>query len=147
MPAVHLNIPAGGPLILTVIGVSVPRLHALQTAGITAPTAGVGTFLIDTGASCTCVDTQLISNLGLQPTGRVAISTPSTGGGSHFCDQFDISLFIQGVNGSPGHLVSALPVVATHLKAQGIDGLIGRDVLKNCTFIYNGTAAFATLAY
>lgn len=148
MPAIHANIAAGGgPLVIAHIGVSIPRMQALIAAGHTAPNPITGTFLIDTGASGTCVDDTFISQLGLQPTGRVAIMTPSTGGGVHHCDQFDISLFIPGNSAGQGHLIGALPIIATHLKNQGIDGLIGRDVIDECTFVYNGTAKMFTLAY
>jgi hypothetical protein len=89
----------------------------------------------------------LINSLGLQPTGRVPISTPSTAGGHHLCDQFDISIFIPSSVATNGHLIPAIPVIATHLSSQGIDGLIGRDVLKDCALIYNGSAGTFTIAY
>lgn len=146
MPAIHVNIAAGGPLLVAHINISVPRMHALTAAGQTLPPGTTGTFLLDTGASCTCVDPSLLAPLGLQPTGRVLISTPSTAGQPHNCNQYDVSIFIPGAP-SGGHIVPALAVVETHLSSQGIDGLIGRDVLDNCTFIYNGTAKYFTLAY
>ena len=34
---------------------------------------------------------------------------------------------------------AALPVTATDFAAQGIDALIGRDVLRDCILIYNGS--------
>jgi len=145
MPAIHVNIAPGGPLLVAHINVSIPRMQALNAAGSHLPPAATGTFLLDTGASCTCVDPALLNSLGLQPTGRVLISTPSTAGQPHHCNQYDISIFIPGSSG--GHLVPALPAVETHLRSQGIDGLIGRDVLDNCTFIYNGTLKIFTLAY
>jgi Aspartyl protease len=148
MPAIHVNIAPGGPLLVASIHISVPRMQALNAAGQPAPTgATTGTFLLDTGASCTCVDPGLLTPLGLTPTGRVMISTPSTAGQPHHCNQYDISIFIPGAVGGGGHLVPALAVVETHLRSQGIDGLIGRDVLDNCTFIYNGSAKMFTLAY
>lgn len=147
MPCINVNIAAGGPLLIAHIAVSLPRLQALTAAGQPAPTPATGTFLVDTGASCTCVDDALIAALGLQPTGRVQISTPSTAGKPHFCDQFDISIFLPSSVVNVGHLIPAIPVVSTHLRSQGIDGLIGRDVLKDCTLIYNGTADLFTIAY
>jgi hypothetical protein len=96
MPAIHANIAAGGPLLIAHIGVSVPRMQAILDAGGVVPTAIVGTFLIDTGASGTCVDETFIAQLGLQPTGTVPIRTPSTGVGLHHCNQFDVSMFIPG---------------------------------------------------
>jgi hypothetical protein len=35
----------------------------------------------------------------------------------------------------------------TQLRSQGIDGLIGRDMLQQCVFITNGPASLLTLAY
>jgi hypothetical protein len=122
-------------------------MQALNAQGMQLPAPATGTFLLDTGASCTAVDSALLGALGLQPTGRVSISTPSTAGQPHHCNQYDISIFIPGAPGGGGHLVPALAVVETHLRSQGIDGLIGRDVLDGCTFIYNGTARMFTLAY
>lgn len=147
MPTINVNIAAGGPLLIAVVGLSMPRLQALTSAGIVAPAPKSGTFLIDTGASCTAVDRGLLEGLGLQPTGIVAISTPSTQNDVHRCEQYDISLFIPASQGAAGHLIPAIPIVATHLRAQGIDGLIGRDVLKDCTLIYNGSGGFFCLAY
>lgn len=147
MPCINVNIAAGGPLLIVHIAVSLPRLQALTNAGAAVPPAATGTFLIDTGASCSCADIALIGGLGLQPTGRVAISTPSTAGLPHHCDQFDVSIFIPSSVATIGHLIPAIPIVATHLRSQGIDGLIGRDVLADCTLIYNGTAGLFTIAY
>ena|ERR1700683_5381948 len=147
MPCINVNIAAGGPLLIVHIGVSIPRFQALTTAGMSVPPASSGTFLVDTGASCSCVDPTLIAGFGLQPIGRTQIATPSTMGQPHFCDQFDISIFIPSSVATVGHLIPAIPVLSTHLRAQGIDGLIGRDVLKACTLIYNGTADLFTIAY
>jgi hypothetical protein len=147
MPNVNFPIQSRGPLLTVSIGVSLPRASALTAASRPLPPSSQGMFLVDTSASDTCVDPELIRNLGLQPTGRAAISTPSTAGSPHYCDQYDVSLFIPGSTGSGGHLVEAIPVVTTHLRSLGFDGLLGRDVLNNCILIYNGSASFFTLAY
>src|SRR4051812_33831012 len=104
MPSVSLNVQPGGPLIAVMVGVSTARFQALTGAGQTPPPAATGMFLIDTGASCTCVDPDLLSNLGLQPTGTAGIRTPSTQGGApHYCDQYDVSLFIPDSSVGGGH--------------------------------------------
>jgi predicted aspartyl protease len=149
MPSINASIQPGGPLVGVFVGVSAPRATALINAAQSVPPPVFGAFLIDTGASMTVIDPELVEGLGLSPTGRTAISTPSTAAGSyHFCDQYDVSLLISGSDGSSrGYVVEALPVITTHLRSQRIDGLIGRDLLNRCTFIYNGSASMFTLAY
>jgi hypothetical protein len=41
----------------------------------------------------------------------------------------------------------ALPVIASNLTAQGIQALIGRDVLARCLFVYDGAAGLFSLAF
>lgn len=146
MPSINLPVqqPAG-PLIQVIVGVSAPRHRALTAAGKPIPAPVSGTFLIDTGASGTCVDPALVAPLGIPPSGSVAIQTPSTAGGVHQCNQYDVMLFIPDGNG--GHFIEVMPILETSLKNQGIDGLLGRDVLQNCVFIYNGTSGQFTLSF
>lgn len=118
----------------------------MREAGIPIPPVKIGTFLLDTGASCTCVDESLMEGLGITPTGVINIQTPSTNGGNHSCNTYDVMFFIPDSD-NQGYMINALPVVETHLKSQGIDGLIGRDVLEKCVLIYNGTANFLTISY
>ena len=118
----------------------------MRKAGLPVPPYVTGNFLIDTGASCTCVDPDLVAPLSLAIIGTVAIQTPSTAGTSHACNQYDASLFIPNGNNG-GHFVDAIPLIETVLSSQGIDGLIGRDVIDRCTLVYNGTLGIVTLAY
>jgi hypothetical protein len=48
--------------------------------------------LIDTGASCTCLDPLVIAKLGLAPSGTVQVHTPSTAGSAVTCNQFDVAV-------------------------------------------------------
>ncbi len=84
--------------------------------------------------------------LGVTPTGTTNIQTPSTNGGTHACNLYDVMIFVPNQSNG-GHFIEALPIVETSLSSQGIDGLIGRDILNNCTLIYNGTAQMLSLAY
>lgn len=148
MPHFTLQLSSGGPLIIAYFGVSTARRTALEEVGQEVPKLVKATVLIDTGASCTCVDPWILKDsLKLSPTGTTEINTPSTGNDPKTADQYDISLLIPcGENEIPLR-IEALPVVCSELKIQGIDALIGRDVLSNCIFVYNGDVKLLSLAY
>lgn len=147
MPSINVSITPNGPLMQMLIGVSEPRRIALTNAGRPVPAMVQGTFLVDTGASGTCVDPKLVASLLLPASGSVAMQTPSTNGTPITCSQYDVSVFIPGAAGDGGFFIPALPILETSLSSQGIDGLIGRDIINKCTLIYNGSASILTLAY
>ena len=147
MPSINIPIGAPGPIVTVTIGISIPRRTALTSAGLDVPPFAQGQFLIDSGASCSCVDSGLIEKLGLTPTGSVSIHTPSTNGVAHSCNQYDVMLFIAGTDATTGCFIDAVGVVETSLAPQGIDGLIGRDLLDRWTCIYNGAIKLFTICY
>lgn len=130
------------------VGVSLPRQEALKLAGLPIPQWIPGQFLVDTGASGTCIDPALVLPLGIPPSGMVNVQTPSTGATPHACNQYDVSLYIPGADPSQeGLAIGAIAILETSLANQGISGLIGRDVLHGCTLIYNPAINMFTLAY
>lgn len=44
-------------------------------------------------------------------------------------------------------MIGAIPILATHFRSQGIDGLIGRDILNRCMLVYNGITGGVSLAH
>ncbi|HWK88868.1 MAG TPA: aspartyl protease family protein, partial [Longimicrobium sp.] len=84
--------PANGPVVHAFVAVSPPRHDALVAAGQPVPTGVAVRALVDTGASCTCLDPSVISTLRLTPTGSVSVHTPSTGAAPHVTEQFDVSV-------------------------------------------------------
>lgn len=149
MPHFTLQLSPQGPLLLAFIGVSQARHAALTAANQPIPNAVQIQALVDTGASCTCIDPSVLQSLALTPTGIVTMNTPSTGTQPHTTQQYDVSIIIPG--GLPTHIplvVGNVPVVASQLAAaQGFQGLIGRDILAQCLFTYNGEMDQFTLAY
>jgi len=131
------------------IGVSRERRSALTLAKMEIPQIVSIRALIDTGASVTCVDPSVMISLQLTPTGKIPIHTPSTKNDPVEHDQYDVSLFVPAVTDTqPPLVLHILPVVCAELLIpQGFHALIGRDVLRQCLFSYNGSAGHFTLAY
>jgi predicted aspartyl protease len=104
--------------------------------------------LVDTGASCTCVDLTVLQQLAIPTTGTTPLLTPSTGQTPHTVNQYDVSIVI--VFGNPFKVLfgaHTMPVVEADLRPQGILALIGRDVLLTGILQYNGETELFTLAF
>ena len=149
MPYFTQQVTTDGKLIVAAfIGVSQARLHALTAAGQPLPTPVPVQGLIDTGASCTCVDPAVLSQLNIKPTGSSSVSSPTTGDQPIIADQYDVSIFIPGSQGQPPLIQHNVPVLESRLLvAQGFHVLIGRDILGGCLLTYNGKSNFFILAY
>jgi predicted aspartyl protease len=145
MPSLTLRISPGGPLIDCFVSVSHPRQAALKKAGVATPPPVPVRALIDTGASCTCVDPRVIKLLNLSPTGIAQVHTPSTQGSAVAHGMYDAGIIIQASSGNLS--IGTLPVVEARLTMQGFDVLMGRDVLANCVLIYDGFAGTFTLSF
>src|SRR5438270_12312590 len=145
MPHFTLQIVPEGPILAVLICVSAPRATALQNAGLAVPHPINLRCLIDTGASGTCLDAAAIAPLSLSPTGTTLISTPSTGGTPQVCDTYDVGVIIYHPENS--RFFGTVPIVATDFSAQTIDGLLGRDVLGSCLFVYDGAAKICAIAF
>jgi hypothetical protein len=145
LPHFTLQFQAAGPQLEFFVAVSQPRQQALQNAGLPIPQPTLVRGLVDTGASTTAIDPNVIRGLGIQPTGSMQILTPSTGATPHQADTFDVSIIvpIAGITFTLG----ALQVFESALSVQGIQALVGRDVLSNCLLVYDGRANIFSLAF
>lgn len=146
MPHFTLQVSPAGPIIDAFVGISVPRSQALVAAGQTPPAPVPIRGLLDTGASNTCVDPSVLQQLGLSPTGSCLVNTPTTGAAPMSAELYDVAFLIP-VNGGVPLFSQTMPVMASELlAAQGFHALIGRDILSQCVFVYNGSGFF-TLSY
>ncbi|MEA2560620.1 MAG: hypothetical protein QOH06_2124 [Acidobacteriota bacterium] len=128
------------------VAVSEAKLAALKAAEQPIPAPVPVRALVDTGASCTCIDPSVLSALNLTPTGNVSLNTASSGQTPHSADQYDVGFVIP--NGNTPLFLRTIPVVATELlAAQGFHALLGRDILAHCILVYNGDMGFFTLAF
>jgi predicted aspartyl protease len=147
MPILTLPLESGGAIIDAVFAVSGPRQEAMKKAGLEIPSPVLVRALVDTGASCTCLDPQVVKKLGLTPSGIALLHTPSTGSEPHTCNQFDVAVAVV-MDAKQLHLSSLIiPVIESDLSAHGFQALLGRDVLDQGIFIYDGHHRFLTLAF
>lgn len=136
----------GGPTLEFYIGVSVPRANALTAAGKQVVPPILVRGLVDTGASCTSVDPSILTALGIVSTGTVPVHTPSTTSvAPHLANQFDISIIL--AHAKLSWQFHAVPIIESQLQHQGIQALIGRDILQNCLLTYDGQAGLFALAF
>ena len=135
---------AAGPVLQEEVNLPQPLINLLSSQNRSIPAASPGFALIDTGASRTCVDSPVLSNLGINPIGVVAMGTA---GGSTSCLLYPARLSFPVIN----LVIDFGSVAAVNLQGQKVNGtplvaLIGRDVLSRCLLIYSGTDGFFTLA-
>lgn len=102
--------------------------------------------LVDTGASMTTIDPTIVTALSLPATGLISIITPSTGATPHNCPSYDVSAHIP--LGESGKFWSrwTCVVAESSLLHQGFSVLIGRDLLSEAIFIYDGKHGTFSLA-
>ena len=148
MPHFTRQIDAKGPLLNVQLGISASYHSILAASGVPIPQPRVAQGLVDTGASCTCIDPSVIRALQISPKGTTMMLTPSTGSGGMTVSQYDVSLSIYSTSEESPYQIPNLAVVESELFAnQGFHVLIGRDVLARCVFIYNGERGNYTLAF
>jgi predicted aspartyl protease len=147
VPHFTLQFQASGPQLQLFVGTSGPRQQALQQAGQTVPQPQLIIGLVDTGASTTAIDPGVIQALGVQPTGSMAILTPSTGATPAQANTYDVALVIPlGASGMT-FTIPAIQIFEAALSIQGIKALIGRDVLSNSLLVYDGRSNLFSFAF
>lgn len=76
----------------------------------------------DTGATGTCISRELVKKLGLMPTGKVRVSTPS---GIGIMNKYMVNLVL-----NREVRIQNIIVMDSEIGSQGIDVLIGMDIIS-----------------
>jgi hypothetical protein len=148
MPIVTATASPVGPLLDVLVHVTVQLLGQLNASGRAIPSPIQVRGLIDTGASGTCLDSSIIARLGLVPIGSTPVHTPSTAGQAQLRYLYDVGLWLPSRGKSaPYNIRTSLPVIETDLTGQGIELLIGRNVLESCLMVFDGPANTIRLAF
>ena len=99
-------------------------LHLASPAAVTA--------LIDTGAHTSVLNPEIVQHLALRSVGAAPINTPSTLT-PLLCNRFHINIYFPD-----GFVVENLFVIEAPMGGVPYQCLIGRDVLRVATLMYEG---------
>jgi hypothetical protein len=128
---------------LAVVNVTVTIPHALAQAArraggaVLRPYSGRG--LLDTGASLTGIDTQVVQALGLRPFSQWQILTPSSGPTPPARPVYKVDLTIPHPGNPRNNLErTRITAVEATVSPLGLDVLVGTDVLSTLRFVYEG---------
>ena len=134
-----------GPVLHVEISVAAPLADQLTQQGQSIPAAAAGQALIDTGATATAIDESVVTKLGLSPIDTVQLSTAhgEREAGVYACRIRFASQSLPEIDASRA--------TGVNLAGQAVDGtsiiaLIGRDVLRECLFVYNGPMGHFSLS-
>jgi hypothetical protein len=148
MPYLTDAVQGRGPVVGLTVGVSAAHERALRAAHLAVPALVSLSGLIDSGADNTVVDVRQLQGLQLPSPSMAIVGIPA--GGYLFAPQYEVGLTVLHPSGiRRNHLViPALAVVDMPLASYlGYHVLIGRDVLRQCFWMYDGQAGAFTLGY
>ncbi len=131
-----------GPSLQIEISISAILATYFQSIGQPIPSPMSGLALIDTGATFTSIDEDILNALGIRPVGSTPVQTPSG-----VLQQRGIFTCQFSFPGTPIPVFPFANVVGSTLKPQGIVALIGRDLLRNFLLIYDGVHGSWTLSF
>lgn len=134
-----------GPLLQVEVSIPPTLARFLTAQNQPIPPPVTGWALIDTGATSSCVDSKTITSLGVKPIG---VAVTGTAGGPVQQHRYPAKFRFPG----EGLEIEFSSVIGVNLAGQSVAGhdiivLLGRDVLSQCVFIYNGLGGFFTLAF
>ena len=145
MPLLTLPCDADGAVVEVRISISSASLTTLNLPHQLVPPPRHIRMLIDPGAAFTCVESSALQPLGLSASNSVPMLTPSTGPNPIYCNEFVVDLAIlhpvQELLITSALVVECMPLGSSYL------GLLGRDILAHCLFIYDGPSQSFTLAF
>jgi len=115
VPHFTLAFEDNGPCLNVLLSVSAARLNDPQKHGMDVPASISIRGLVDTVASCTSVEPDVIRAPGISPSGEVPVSTPSTKHGPVPMMRYDVGLQIYANKIQHPSIVRNLPVIETPL--------------------------------
>jgi len=133
-----------GPIIPVEISVPTLLVEHMTTAGVPIPKPATGFALIDTGASISAVDIDIITGLQVRPVGITEVFIAGDKESHKVMQNIFPAKF--SFPGTPLPTIEFTAVLGSSLQPQKIVALIGRDVLSHCVLVYNGPGGHISLS-
>jgi len=130
-----------GPRIPVEVAVTDFLAANLTQSGRSVPQPHSGYALVDTGASVTAVDEDVLKRLGINPIRTIQLSTPN---GTQTRLLYPAKLLFPGTPLPPLEFAS---IVGVNVKDQGYLVLIGRDILRHMLMVYGGTGGYVAFSF
>lgn len=130
-----------GPWLDVIVEIPPVLAQVLSAANQPIPAPQTGRALIDTGASISAIDAEIVRKLGVPPVGVVSVMTPS---GRADQEMFPARILFPG---TPLDSIDFTRMAGAQLSQQGLIALLGRDILHQCVFVYNGPGGHVSLSY
>jgi hypothetical protein len=128
------------------VGVHEARRNVLRRNALTVPPRVRIRVQIDTGAESTAIDGSILGQLGIQPIDSVRLRPISVSAETVQFPRFAVSLGLPSED-TELHLPSAM-VLGCHMTPEdSVQGVLGRDVLDHCLFVYDGRRRVFTIAF
>jgi hypothetical protein len=142
MPLITVNktsLHIEGPLINIIICPPLKVVQQLKADGKQSP-AFKAIALTDTGATATCISTEIVTSLGLVSFDTQRVYT-AAGESEQYLYDIGVGLPISQPN------ILAVQAPCADLFGQPFQVLLGRDILSMCTLFYNGVDNTFVLHY
>lgn len=134
MPVFPNKVPdlwAVGPIIEIIIFPPAPVFHQLKVDKKIIPSKKV-IALIDTGATSSCINDAIAQELNLIIRNVINVGTPA---GVTSQPTYDVGFALPNLTQQN---ILPMQVLGADLSGQPYQALLGRDILRMCTFVYNG---------
>ena len=133
--------PTHGAVVDLIVGVSKNRRKRLQSAGLPIPAPINVRTIIDTGSALTGFRSVVFAQLQVSHFAIIPVRTTSTQPGQpHQAKQFDVSLALFP-GGAPSAFFSVRAIASDDFDPQaedGVEGILGRDILDRFNLFYRG---------
>jgi len=144
LPSYTSSVPdlsISGPFLQIAVGPSRELITAFVPLGVQLSSPQRVTALIDTGAFATVLSPEIVTALKIRPVGAASISTPSTTAPVQ-CDRYHINVYFDD-----GFVIENVFAVEAPMGGAQYQCLIGRDILRRATLLYNGPLNQFTLTF